>query len=554
MDMQHETSTLKCHDGSGDAMVNILLVDDQPGKLLTYETMLGDLGENLIRASSAREALEYLLKTDIAVILVDACMPDMDGFELAAMIRQHPRFQTTAIILVSAVLNNDVDRLRGYDCGAMDFVPVPVVPEILRAKVSVFADLYRKTRQLERINEMLEVRVAERTADLEEALKKYRHSEEKLQEADRRKDEFLAVLSHELRNPLAGIVGGIQVLNELGTDSADAVEMRQIVARQASLMQRLLDDLLDVTRIARGKIVLRTEPVDLVALVRGVVHDQAREFAAVGRTLTAELTSEPAVCRGDSVRLTQVLVNVLHNALKFTDEGGSTHLALRVDSGSAIVTVEDTGIGMDNETLSLAFEPFAQADQSLARNRGGLGLGLALAKRLVEKHGGQIVATSQGVGLGTKMTITLPLTSDTCAVSRTTHPRPPDDGRYRVLIIDDRRDAVHPLVKLLQLKGHEVEVAGDGPQGLEVAHWFQPHVVLCDIGLPGMDGYEVARRFRSAPAQAGVCLAAITGYGQEADRCRALEAGFDLHLTKPVGTAEVDRLLDYLAGQHLAKS
>src|SRR5512138_1900231 len=234
--------------------VNILLVDDQPSKLLTYESILGDLGENLLTASSATEALDCLLRTEIAVILVDVCMPDLDGYELASMIRQHPRFQKTAIIFVSATLMTDLDRLRGYECGGVDYVPVPVVPEILRAKVSVFAELYRKTRALERLNAELEQRVADRTAALEATTAA-------LQEADRKKDEFLAMLAHELRNPLAPIRTAVQLLRKRDLAETQNMRAREVIERQVQHLVCLIDDLLDVSRITRGMITLQRERV-----------------------------------------------------------------------------------------------------------------------------------------------------------------------------------------------------------------------------------------------------------------------------------------------------
>jgi signal transduction histidine kinase len=536
---------------SRDEKVNILLVDDQPAKLLSYEAMLDDLGDNLIRASSAREALEHLLKTEVAVILIDICMPEIDGFELAAMIRQHPRFQKTAIVLVSAILNTDVDRLRGYDCGAMDFVPVPVVPEILRAKVAVFAELYRKTRELERINETLEERVANRTADLEATTARLQEMQEQLQTADRRKDQFLAVLGHELRNPLAGIVGAIQVLDQIGMESPESKELLQGMVRQANLMQRLIDDLLDVTRIARDKITLHKEPTDLVDFVRRVANDQRRVFECHGQSLEFDMPDGPVMCLADVTRLTQIVANLLNNARKFSDPGGVTRLSLSVNHNAQTATIQiaDGGIGMDAQTVSEIFEPFAQAEQSLARNRGGLGLGLALAQRLSEMHGGRISAFSQGPGLGSKFTLVLPL-GKTPRENRDQAPAPasqPSGKRCRVLVIDDRHDAAYPIVMTLRLAGHDVLSAADGHSGLQLAHTFQPDVILCDIGLPGMDGYEFARRLKSNSACHQMHLVAITGYGQESDRRRALEAGFDLHLTKPVGTGELGRLIDSVA-------
>src|SRR6185369_10101009 len=245
--------------------VNILLVDDQPAKLLTYESILGELGENLIKVSSATEALEYLLRQEVAVVLVDVVMPELDGYELAAMIRQHPRFQQTSIIFVSALMLTDLDRLRGYECGAVDYVPVPVVPEILRAKVSVFADLYRKTRALARLNTELEARVAERTAALEATTAA-------LQEADRRKDEFLAMLAHELRNPLAPIRTAVQLLRLKELGSQQRSRARDVIERQVEHLVTLIDDLLDVSRITRGMITLQREPVLIGAIVARAVE------------------------------------------------------------------------------------------------------------------------------------------------------------------------------------------------------------------------------------------------------------------------------------------
>ena len=245
--------------------INILLVDDQPAKLMTYEAILRDLGENLHKAVSARDALELLLKEEIAVVLVDVCMPELDGYALASMIREHPRFQKTAIIFVSAILLTDLDRLRGYECGAVDYVPVPVVPEILRAKVSVFAELYRKTRQLETLNQRLEQRVLERTAALEATTAA-------LREADRRKDEFLAMLSHELRNPLSPLRNASHMLMQGETTDPKIVWSRGVIERQLKHMIRLVDDLLDVSRIARGKIVLLSEPVKLADVMNAAVE------------------------------------------------------------------------------------------------------------------------------------------------------------------------------------------------------------------------------------------------------------------------------------------
>src|SRR5688572_21254292 len=382
--------------------VNILLVDDQPAKLLTYESILGELGENLIKVSSATEALECLLRHDVAVVLVDVVMPELDGYELAAMIRQHPRFQQTSIIFVSALMMTDLDRLRGYECGAVDYVPVPVVPEILRAKVSVFADLYRKTRALERLNSELEARVAERTAALEATTAA-------LQEADRRKDEFLAMLAHELRNPLAPIRTAVQLLRLKELGEPQRVRARDIIDRQVEHLVCLIDDLMDVSRITRGLITLQREPVLLAAIVARAVETTRPVIDARRHELLVNLPDDLLTVNGDKTRLVQVVANILHNAAKFTTAGGRIILTAGHDRGQAVITVTDTGAGIPADVLPTVFDLFTKAHHEVDAGQGGLGIGLALVRRLVEMHEGTVDARSDGPGLGSEFTVRLPL-------------------------------------------------------------------------------------------------------------------------------------------------
>ncbi len=382
--------------------VNILLVDDQPSKLLTYETILGDLGDTLITANSAGEALQYLLKTEIAVVLVDVCMPELDGYELAAMIRQHPRFQQTAIIFVSAVMLTDLDRLRGYECGAVDYVPVPVVPEILRAKVSVFADLYRKTRALERLNGELEARVAERTAALEATTSA-------LQEAAERKDEFLAMLAHELRNPLAPIRTAVQLLRLKELAEPQRASARDIIERQVEHLVNLIDDLLDVSRITRGMIALQRQPVLIGAVVARAVETARPTIDARRHVLAIDMPDELLTVDGDKTRLVQVVANILHNAAKFTAPGGRIGLRVSREGSHATIAVTDTGIGIPAETLPTVFDLFTRCHSEPDRGQGGLGIGLALVRRLTEMHGGTVAAHSDGPGRGTTLTVRLPV-------------------------------------------------------------------------------------------------------------------------------------------------
>jgi signal transduction histidine kinase len=383
--------------------VNILMVDDQPAKLITYETILSELGETLIKASSGQEALECLLKSDIAVILADVCMPDLDGYELASMIRQHPRFQKTSIIFVSATLMTDLDRVRGYQCGGVDYVPVPVVPEILRAKVSVFVELYRKTRQLHELNRSLEERVAERTTALEATAAA-------LRTLDQRKDEFLATLAHELRGPLAPLRNMLEVLKRADHDPTLRKNARETMDRQLRHMVRLVDDLLDVGRIAGNKLELRTERTDLTLIVRQSLEAVRPAFEDARHLLVDQIPAEPIPVTADPVRMTQVVTNVLTNACKYTSPGGRVQVKVwREGPAEACVSVRDTGRGIPPDLLPRVFDMFTQVGRSFDRNPGGLGVGLTLVKRLVELHGGQVTAASEGVDQGSEFVIRVPV-------------------------------------------------------------------------------------------------------------------------------------------------
>src|SRR5687768_4322208 len=444
--------------------VNILLVDDQPPKLLTYETILSDLGENLIKASSATEALQCLLKNEIAVVLVDVCMPDLDGYELASMIRQHPRYQKTSIIFVSAIMLTDLDRLRGYECGGVDYVPVPVVPDILRAKVSVFAELYRKTRALERLNEELEQRVADRTAALET-------STEALREADRRKDEFLAMLAHELRNPLAPIRTAVQLLRLRELAESQRARARDVIERQVEHLVALINDLLDVSRITRGVIALHREPLILGDIVARAVEIARPAIDASRHELTIELPNESIALDGDRTRLVQVIANVLHNAAKFMEPQGRIRLTVVRDGMHAAIKVADTGIGIAPDLLPTIFELFTQGHTGAERGEGGLGIGLALIRRLTEMHGGTVTAHSDGPGRGTEVTVRLPVLAANLAVeSEAPAAVPlPAMASTRILVADDNEDAAESLTLRLQLAGHDVRTARNGAEALAIA-------------------------------------------------------------------------------------
>ena len=355
----------------------------------------------------------------------------------------------------------------------------------------------------------------------------------------RAKDNFLAMLGHELRNPLAAIVNGAAVLDRFETRSDAETRSRAIIGRQARHLSRLIDDLLDVSRIMSGKITLRRDPVDLREVVRQCV--ESRQAALSGSHHVSLLTdARPLVVQGDPVRLEQIVGNLLDNAVKYSPAGESIRVAARRADDEAVLSVEDRGMGLAPEMLESIFEPFTQGDFSLHRARGGLGLGLAVVKGLVEQHGGRVSAHSAGPGRGSEFVVRLPLSAELAPAPA---PGPAPAPPRRVVVVEDHDDARDALQLLLTLQGHDVRTASDGATGVAVILEAAPDVALIDVGLPGLDGYEVARQVRRMATGNGIRLVAVTGYGQPYDRTRAREAGFDLHLTKPVSPADINGAL-----------
>jgi signal transduction histidine kinase/CheY-like chemotaxis protein len=408
------------------------------------------------------------------------------------------------------------------------------VPEILRAKVGVFAELYRKTRALERLNEELEERVAERTAALEATTAV-------LKEADRRKDEFLAMLAHELRNPLAPIRTAVQLLRLRELAESQRAKARDVIERQVEHLVDLINDLLDVSRITRGVIALQREPLLIGVIVARAVEIARPAIDAQRHELTILLPDDSLVVDGDRTRLVQVIANILHNAAKFMEPEGRIRLTVTRDGMHAVVKVADTGIGIAPELLPTIFELFTQAHTRSERSEGGLGIGLALIRRLTEMHGGTVTAHSDGPGRGTEVTVRLPMLAAHRVVDAeepVPEPLPVIPSR-RILIADDNEDAAESLTLRLQLAGHDVRTARNGAEALAIAGEFKPQIVLLDLGMPKMDGYETAREIRKRPWGKHARLIALTGWGQEEDRRRTHEAGFDRHLVKPVAEPEL---------------
>jgi PAS domain S-box-containing protein len=651
--------------GQTIARASILLVDDKPARLLTYEAILAGLEVNCVRANSGAEALEKLLAQDFAVILLDVQMPDIDGFEVARLMRQHPRLERMPIIFVTGVNVGHSDILRGYEVGAIDYIAVPVVPEILRSKVAVLVELHQRRAELKRLNtdlalarsqlaeeltrdnsfhkrteaalrdservfkalvENAKVGVARNSLEgaflyvnpgfceivgysAEELLqmtwqqithpedleldtsnarrivageassysveKRYlrkdgasvwvrlygsivkddddrpktamavvvditerRLADEKLRAADRRKDEFLAMLAHELRNPVAPILSVAEALARMLSRDERQHALVGIVQRQASHLSRMLDDLLDVARITQGRIELQREVVALSDCVAVAIESSEPLIRAKQQKLRVD-HEQPLNVYADGVRIAQCIGNLLSNAAKYSDPGTEIFVRTWRDGSKAVLTVRDDGAGIAADFLPHVFDLFAQGERGLDRSQGGLGIGLSVSRKLVQLHDGEIEAASDGAARGATFTIRLPL-AEHAAELPSAGPRAAVMHK-RVLIIDDNRDAADSMAVLLRLDGHEVVTAYSAEEGIEIVHASTPDVVLLDIGLPRMNGYEAARRLIASGFKGR--LIAISGYGEVKDKQLAAAAGFHAHLSKPVDYATLEKVM-----------
>jgi signal transduction histidine kinase len=731
----------------GDERVDILIVDDLPEKLLVFGTVLEELNQNLVFVRSGREALREVLNREFAVILLDVNMPEFDGFETAALIRQYKRSAHTPIIFITSYAD-ELQTERGYSLGAVDYILSPVVPSVLRSKVQVFVHLFAMQEKLRRqadaqaafvaaeaarrtaedndqrsaflsqashalnrsldagdamhelarllvpragplsvvmtvdeqgrfvqavasraapgrqadatsvvasaapsasdvallatppsvpsassapeatpaplpatpdepvverlapdalpapLRALLELAMSARSrvdvdegtalalrngdrllgamyvarheggaagpvtpgwldghtlddlaaraaaaldnarlhGSLREEIAERRAAEAELQEASRRKDEFLAMLSHELRNPLAPIRTALEVIRRAGPPEPRFRWASDVMTRQVQQMTRLIEELLDVARISQGKIVLTRERVDLGAVIAQSIEAVQPFIDAREQVLRVSLAAEPMWMLGDFARLSQVVSNLLNNASKYSEKHTTIDLVATQDAHGALVRIRDQGIGIDPELLPRIFDLFTQGERGLDRSQGGLGVGLTLARRLAEMHGGALTATSAGAHRGSEFQLRLPCLGVVRAGEPPAEPRPAArraPAACRVLIVDDNPDAAQSIAALLALDGHHVETAGDGLQALDIAPSFAPDVVILDIGLPRLDGYEVARRMRAMAATAHSLLIALTGYGQREDRHTAAAAGFDRHFVKPADPARL---------------
>jgi signal transduction histidine kinase len=551
--------------------VNILLVDDQLQRLLSYQTVLHDLGQNLISARSGTEALQLLMQHEIAIVLLDVSMPGMDGFETAALIHEHPRYERTPIIFVTGVHDTDMDRLRGYKLGAVDYVSIPVVPEILRSKVSVLVELQNQRRKLEVLNRSLadanskleaekhrelealneSLRLANRelacaNAALQSENAERVRVEDALKSADRYKDEFIAILAHELRNPLAPIRSAMQIMSQITIEDSRLQWSRDVVQRQVVHLSRLVDDLLDISRITRGTINLSKAPVTAGIIVSRSLETVNPLIETLKHELHVDCQDDTLVIEGDVTRLVQVLSNILSNAAKYTPAGGRIELSVRQCDGFAEFRVRDNGIGIAPDSVDRIFALFTRVTKAENHQHDGLGIGLALARQLVQLHDGEISVHSDGLDLGSEFLVRLPILaampiqSDATAVVK---PEAPSVARLKVLIADDNNDALETLALLLEMAGHDVVKAIDGQAALEAATAHRPDIALLDIGMPMLNGCEVAKNIRATTWGSDVTLVAVSGWGQQDDVQRSNEAGFNLHLVKPIDFEAVEKIL-----------
>ena len=507
--------------------VYFLLVDDLEENLLSLEGLLRRDGLVLLKARSGTTALELLLQYDVALAILDVQMPEMDGYELAELMRGTERTRRVPIIFVTAGAADRQRRFRGYETGAVDFLNKPIEPDILRSKASVFFELYQQRHQI---------------AAQRDELKAYA---EALTEADRRKDEFLATLAHELRNPLSPIRNGLDILRASPT-APKAEEIRDMMDRQLSHLVRLVDDLLDVSRVSQGKVELRKEQIALGDLLKTAVEASSPLISAARHELTLDLPEAEVWLDADLTRLSQVVSNLLNNAAKYTPEGGRIVLSARREREDVLIAVSDNGIGIPADMLPRVFDLFTQVRDNLDRSGGGLGIGLALVKQLVEMHGGSIAAESAGPGKGSSFRLRLPVAEAAPALSVAADPPAPisqQDARLKVLVVDDNFDVAQTTGWMIEAMGHDYRMVHESKLAVQAAREYRPDAILLDINMPGMDGYTVCRALRDQPLFEDTVIIAQTGWGKPQDRGSTNESGFDHHLTKPVNMDRLEQVL-----------
>jgi signal transduction histidine kinase len=501
----------------------ILNVDADAAARYVKSRILRLAAYDVVEAANGAAAMQLLHERNPDLVLLDVRLPDANGRDIAAAIKADPSTAQVVVLQTSASHVETRHRVASLDAGADGYLSIPVEPEELVAHVRA----------------LLRMRKAEN--ERQKAL-------EALREADRRKDEFLAMLAHELRNPLAPIRNAVEILR-LSDDRKVRERARELVGRQVQHLTRLVDDLLEVSRITQRKVVLQRSRVRLAAIVDSALEVGRPAFETLDHRVTVSIPEEDIWLDVDAVRLSQVMGNLLNNAAKFTPRGGAISLEASCCEDGLVICVTDNGVGIAPEVLPAVFELFAQADRSLERSQGGLGIGLSLVKGLVEMHGGRVHAHSDGLGKGSRFTIQLPRERLAAAPAGAVRaPLPVDLSgvaiRRRVLVVEDNIDAAESMVMLLRGYGHDVAVVNDGREAVQAALAFRPEVILLDIGLPGIDGFTLAKTLRARPETSAMRLIAVSGYGQEKDRAQSAEAGFDLHLVKPVDPGKLTAAIE----------
>ena len=570
--------------------VSLLMVDDRPENLLALEAILGGRGLNLVRANSGREALKAMLAQEFALILMDIAMPDLDGYETAELIRRHERFRLTPIIFLTANHYAEAHVFKGYSIGAVDYLLKPLVPEVLLSKVSVFVELYTNRQMLkaqaaalQQSYDQMEQRVLARTGELAasnlalqaEVAERQRVEAERVallereqaarleaETMNRLKDEFLATLSHELRTPLNAILGWTHVLESGKRDEAVIARATRVIRNSAQAQAQLVTHILDVSRIISGRLPLRMSDVDVRAVICDTLETLQPAVVAKGIAITTRFEGDAALI-GDRDRLQQVFWNVLSNAIKFTPKGGEVRIELTATPQDIHLTVADNGSGIEPEFLPRVFDRFTQADASQARAHGGLGLGMAIVRHLVELHGGVVGVDSLGKDQGTTVTVILPIrampehaldaSTDLPSESCEAEPQPLASlAGVSVLIVDDEEDAREVLTLILQDQGAEVRAVASAAAALDTIRERVPDVLVSDIGMPGEDGHVLLRKLRALSAEQGgqVPAVALTAYATPADTARALAAGFNRHVRKPITSAEIIEAVAVMAARH----